>query len=70
LQGLVSSSGLDPRQLRQFEVVGHLRRLGRDQSASDARSEDYRSYRKAFGLSGPAELPAGFTFVRKHQRER
>jgi hypothetical protein len=55
---------LDRRYLRMSEVGGHLRYIGHLgwEASPDARAA-YRQDKRRFGLAGPAELPAGYTYV-------
>jgi len=62
-------SVLEARFVRTHTVAGHLRRL-RDvySEASDEARQAYREDRARFWLSGPSELPKGYTYVRPFTR--
>jgi hypothetical protein len=68
LRGLMSTSGLDDRMLAEHAVSGHLRHLPPGWHASAKQRAEFREYRVTFGLTGPAELPPGWTFVSPFQR--
>ncbi|MFF7146206.1 hypothetical protein [Streptomyces sp. SID2888] len=52
-------------------VAGFLRRIGHlGHEATDEQRTLYREDHRRFRLSGPAELPHGFTYVRPHKRGR
>lgn len=68
LQGLISTRGLDPRKLLDVEVSPHLRRLQPGHQASQAMRDAYREQRETYRLTGPAELPPDYTFVRSFHR--
>ncbi|WP_436786735.1 hypothetical protein [Yinghuangia sp. YIM S10712] len=60
-----TSTGL----VSQHQVAGFLRRIGHlGREASDEQRELYREDRLRYRLTGPAELPAGYTYVRPHSR--
>ena len=62
---------LDPRFLRTTDVGGHLRSIGHlGWEASAAARAAYREDKQRFGLVGPAELPAGYTYVSPHPRRQ
>jgi len=68
LRGLISTSGLDARLLREIDVAGHLRHLPQGWQASSEKKAEYREFRARFHLAGPSELPSGYTFVSPFQR--
>ncbi|PYC87441.1 hypothetical protein C7C46_04505 [Streptomyces tateyamensis] len=50
-------------------VAGFLRRIGHlGHEATDEQRALYRADHRRFRLSGPAELPPGYTYVRPHKR--
>jgi hypothetical protein len=62
------SSGSD-QPVREHDVAGFLRRIGHlGHDATDEQRELYREDHRRFRLSGPGELPPGFTYVRPHKR--
>lgn len=68
LRGLMSENGLSSHMLREIDVAGHIRRLPWGQQASAEKRAEYREFRSRYHLAGPADLPAGCTFVSPFQR--
>ncbi|OKI02183.1 hypothetical protein A6A06_14005 [Streptomyces sp. CB02923] len=68
--GLVPPASAD-RAVREHDVAGFLRRIGhlKKEATSEQRAL-YREDHRRFRLSGPDELPDGFTYVRPHKRSR
>jgi len=62
---------LDPCFLRTTDVGGHLRSIGHLgwETSEEARAA-YREDKQRLGLVGPAELPAGYTYVSPHPRRQ
>ncbi|QOV35566.1 hypothetical protein IM697_36820 [Streptomyces ferrugineus] len=59
------------RAVREHNVAGFLRRIGHlKKEATPEQRALYREDHRRFRLSGPAELPDGFTYVRPHKRSR
>ncbi|MGW3207159.1 hypothetical protein [Streptomyces sp. NPDC001135] len=59
------------RSVREHRVAGFLRRIGHlGREATGEQRALYREDHRRFRLSGPAELPDGFTYVRPHRRSR
>jgi hypothetical protein len=57
--------------VHEHDVAGFLRRIGHlGHEATDEQRALYREDHCRFRLSGPAELPSGFTYVRPHKRGR
>lgn len=69
LRGLMSGNGLSSHIPQEIDVAGHIRRLPWGQQASAEKRTEYREFRARYHLAGPAELPAGCTFVSPFQRE-
>lgn len=65
-------AGVRPDQLPDLHAVaGFLRRIGHlGHEATDEQRALYREDHRRFRLSGPHELPSGFTYVRPHTRGR
>ncbi|MFE3942908.1 hypothetical protein ACFXPV_13715 [Streptomyces sp. NPDC059118] len=57
--------------VREHTVGGFLRRIGHlGHQATDEQRARYREDHRRFLLTGPGELPPGFTYVRPHRRGR
>ncbi|MFI1717465.1 hypothetical protein [Streptomyces litmocidini] len=55
----------------EHTVGGFLRRIGHlGHQATEEQRERYREDHRRFRLTGPGELPPGFTYVRPHRRGR
>ncbi|MCQ9184294.1 hypothetical protein KMT30_35705 [Streptomyces sp. IBSBF 2953] len=64
-------SGAAERAVREHNVAGFLRRIGHlGKKATPEQRALYREDHRRFRLSGPAELPDGFTYVPPHKRSR
>ena len=62
---------LDPCFLRTTDVGGHLRSIGHlGWETGEAARAAYREDKQRLGLVGPAELPAGYTYVSPHPRRQ
>ncbi|TDW92884.1 hypothetical protein EV137_0151 [Kribbella pratensis] len=68
LRGLMATSGVEARMVRDIEVVGHLRHLPAGRQARAEKRAEYREFRARYRLAGPSELPDGYTFVSPFQR--
>ncbi|MGA5817623.1 hypothetical protein ACPC54_07155 [Kitasatospora sp. NPDC094028] len=56
---------------QEHDVAGFLRRIGHlGHEATDEQRALYHADHRRFRLTGPSELPAGFTYVRPHKRGR
>lgn len=61
----------DATSIAKHHVAGFLRRIGHlGREASDEQRAFYREDRLRYRLTGPADLPAGYTYVRPHARGR
>lgn len=59
------------QQVHEHDVAGFLRRIGHlGHQATDEQRALYHADHLRFRLTGPAELPPGFTYVRAHKRGR
>ncbi|MET8540339.1 hypothetical protein ABZW03_06750 [Kitasatospora sp. NPDC004799] len=59
------------RPMQEHGVAGFLRRIGHlGHEATDEQRALYHADHRRFRLTGPAELPAGYTYVRPHRRSR
>ncbi|MFG2905837.1 hypothetical protein ACGF13_12330 [Kitasatospora sp. NPDC048286] len=56
---------------QEHDVAGFLRRIGHlGHEATDEQRALYHADHRRFRLTGPSELPAGYTYVRPHRRSR
>jgi hypothetical protein len=66
-----STSAVLGQSVQEHEVAGFLRRIGHlGHEATEEQRARYREDHRRFRLSGPDELPPGFTYVRPHKRGR
>lgn len=69
LTGETEGPGISGRAITEHHVPGFLRQIGHlGHAASEEQRRLFREDVLAFGLAGSPELPAGFTYVRPHQR--
>ncbi|WP_405007699.1 hypothetical protein OHV13_29745 [Kitasatospora purpeofusca] len=65
------TSAAADQQVHGHDVAGFIRRIGHlGHQATDEQRALYHADHRRFRLTGPAELPPGFTYVRPHKRGR